>query len=224
MLICRVGAMNKAGLLLNVLCFGGTTRKSRLVHDLRLRCFCPAEETVPPTEPPGRRSYDKDDVVATVVLEVRRDSQRLLVSMKAENLRDESQRDTVRLGSAGRLGVGVPGRYLLTKEAERDDLSYSECLERSAEHINPSCVENMARDLGLPFAGGACSLFDTLRCGFQENEKAPTLRKQQVNILLLAQYCFPKNLSFRTPNGRLATLPLASATSRRATTWRHSSA
>ncbi len=200
-LLCRVGAMNAAGLLLKVLCFHPDCGKSRLLHDLRLKCFCPTTETVPTTETGRRwdelpssflmlmnynkffmtllnyfRNYDKEDMVTTVVLEVRRDSQRLLVSMKTPE--DIALPSGVRLGSTP-FSARCPAPYAASLKAEKEDLSYAECLEGATGFANPSCVENLAVELGLPVTAAGCSLFDSLRKGHDPEEGAVALRKRQ---------------------------------------------
>jgi len=118
LLICRVGARNQQGLMLQVLGFSPECGKWRAAHDLRLRCFCPQEETVAVDglAGPGRHTYEKDDHVRVMVLEARRDSQRLLVSMKKENIISEAARE--RAPALGFLrATDVPKALLDTMQA-----------------------------------------------------------------------------------------------------------
>ena len=45
--VCRVGGKSQAGLMLSLLCLHPATGKSRLLEDLRIRCFCAAAELLP---------------------------------------------------------------------------------------------------------------------------------------------------------------------------------
>ena len=45
--VCRVGGKSQAGLMLSLICLHPATGKSRLLEDLRIRCFCPAAELLP---------------------------------------------------------------------------------------------------------------------------------------------------------------------------------
>ena len=47
LLFCSVAMKNASGLFLNVLCYASEAGKSRVLHDLDLKCFCPAAEVVP---------------------------------------------------------------------------------------------------------------------------------------------------------------------------------
>ena len=60
---------------------------SRYVDDVKIRCFCPAAEMIPAIDSVDpNRSYELNDYTYVVVLEVKKDAQRLLVGMKSENL------------------------------------------------------------------------------------------------------------------------------------------
>lgn len=74
---CRIGARNTSGLLLTVEGFHPFSGKSRFCPDLSVKCFCPAEEMAPTTS--SVKSYANGDYVCVVILEVKRDAQRLLV-------------------------------------------------------------------------------------------------------------------------------------------------
>ena len=46
-LFCSIAMKNSFGLLLDVLCFASESGKSRVLHDLDLKCFCPEAEMRP---------------------------------------------------------------------------------------------------------------------------------------------------------------------------------
>lgn len=93
---------------------------TRYVEDLNIKCFCPAEETLNlaadgstvPAQPgePLRTNYHMDDVVCAVVLEIKKDSHRLLVGMKCDSLPDP--REAERRCQEANLKLGlVPGGF-----------------------------------------------------------------------------------------------------------------
>ena len=123
---CRVTALNASGLLMNVCCFAGLSldknldedaiRKSRYMEDLKIKCFCTADELLGASETlskeKGRvRSYQTGDFVCVVIIEVKRDVQRLLVSMKYSALSDPGYAEEACKSHEIRLGLvssGVP--------------------------------------------------------------------------------------------------------------------
>ena len=71
--------------IISQLCF-------RYVEDVKIRCFCPAAEMVPAVDAVDpNRSYELNDFTYVVVLEVKKDAQRLLVGMKSENVPEETR-------------------------------------------------------------------------------------------------------------------------------------
>ncbi len=62
------------------------------MDDAKIRCFCPAAEMIPAEDAVDpNRTYEFNDFAYVVVLEVKREAQRLLVGMKKENV-DENMR------------------------------------------------------------------------------------------------------------------------------------
>ncbi len=91
-LCCRVIAKNMSGLMLQVLCFGTATAKSRHLEDLKLRCICPAADVAEEARP-----FEIGDLTAVAVSDVRREAQRMLVTMKVDSL-PEAVRSKTKLG------------------------------------------------------------------------------------------------------------------------------
>lgn len=165
-----------AGLLLNIQCFGNTTKKSRELDDLKLKCLCPAAEMIPAqSEQFVSRSYEIGNFVCVVVLEVKKESQRLLVSMKKESLA-ESIRDQVKLGLVpGNLEL--PQAYKIGMDSKEREVGYDVLLEKHVGFINPDNVKCLAESLGL--SSKSSSLMETLSTGFPSRECGPQLRKAQ---------------------------------------------
>jgi len=61
-------------MLLTVLGFAPGCGKSRYIRDLRFKAFCPADEMLP-----SIKAYEDGDVVCVIVLEVKKESQRLVL-------------------------------------------------------------------------------------------------------------------------------------------------
>lgn len=60
---------------------------ARLIDDAKVRCFCPTAEMIPAEDPVDpKRNYEFNDYAYVVVLEVKREAQRLLVGMKKESV------------------------------------------------------------------------------------------------------------------------------------------
>lgn len=67
----------------------------RYVDDVKIRCFCPSAEMVPAEDPVDpNRNYEFNDYAYVVVLEVKKDAQRLLVGMKKESVCEQLRSDT----------------------------------------------------------------------------------------------------------------------------------
>ena len=159
---CRVAALNASGLLLNVCCFAslnlevytadGIISKSRYMDDLKIKCFCPADETVGASEnqtsEKGRlRSYQTDDYVCVVVLEVKRDVQRLLVGMKCSTLPNPGLAEKrckingIRLGLVPGGASSLPLLYKKALQATERNMRYDYLLVKSDGFGNPTNVE-----------------------------------------------------------------------------------
>lgn len=166
-----------SGLLLNVQCFGSTTLKSRDLDDLKLRCFCPSAEMIPAQSAVAntQRSYEINDYVCVVVIEVKKESQRLLVGMKPDLL-DESIRDRVKLGLIVSQ-TDLPQPFRTAQEAKAKDVDYDVLLEKNVGFINPDNVKCLAESLGL--SSRSSSLMETLSNGFPNRECKESLRKAQ---------------------------------------------
>ena len=198
-LYCRVSALNASGLLLNVCCFAGTnlnpqnqeniTASSRYMDDLKIKCFCPADELVGASEnlakDKGRiRSYETGDFVCVVVLEVKRDVQRLLVSMKCSTLQcpdvaaNTCRMNGIRLGLVSNGVSNLPLEYQKTIQATEETLSYNSLLEKSEGFWNPTNVEALATEIGLSNLAGNATLMPNLG-PFPNHSYAKQLRKRQ---------------------------------------------
>ncbi len=170
-LYCAIGAQNRSGLLLKVLCFAGPSTKSRRLDDLRLRCLCPADQFS--SDFNAGSTENVGVFVCVTVLDVKRDAQRMLASMKEENLSPENK--DIKLGVVKEPDLHPS--YKMTRQALERHRSYSDCLEESVGLGNPGCVARLTAELGLSNQGG-CSLMPSLS-GFPEAECAESLRRRQ---------------------------------------------
>ena len=196
---CRVAALNASGLLLNVCCFAGINlgshlhqsniEKSRYMEDLKIKCFCPADELVGASETQAKdkgrlRSYQTGDFVCVVVLEVKRDTQRLLVSMKCNTLLDPESAERkckshgIQLGLVSSGLSNLPLTYQKTLQATEQNLQYDKLLETSEGFSNPTSVEVLAEEIGLCNFAGNATLMSNFG-PFQRNSYATHLRKRQ---------------------------------------------
>ena len=196
---CRVAALNASGLLLNVCCFAsinldvstadGIVSKSRYMDDLKIKCFCPADEMVGASEnqtiDKGRlRSYQTGDYVCVVVLEVKRDVQRLLVGMKCNTLPNPVIAGKTCMIHGIRLGLvpggvsSLPHLYKKALQATEKNLRYDNLLEKSEGFGNPTNVDALANDLGLSNFAGEATIMSNLG-PYPSHSFAKQLRKRQ---------------------------------------------
>ena len=172
-LYAKITAVNSYGMLLNVCCFASCNlhpkekdfkrSKSRYLNDLRIRCFCPTEETVLPD---GIQGLKIGQFVLVTILEVRRDQQRLLCGMKKESfgdpelalsrLHDMEKRTTLGLLENG--SQSLPQSFALSLHADDRQVAYDKMLGKSPGFVNPTNVEVLVKDLGLSEIAGGASL------------------------------------------------------------------
>ena len=179
---CSVAALNTSGLLLNLCCFAGINldqhllqknEKSRYVKDLKIRCFCPADELIGASETQERgkgrvKSYQIDDLVCVVILEVKKDVQRLLVSMKTNSLQEPDNAKHIcravgiRLGLADKGIHDLPISYQKTVLAVEKKDQYDDILVQSKGFNNPTTVEALAEEIGLSNLAGKSTLMSNI--------------------------------------------------------------
>merc|ERR1711997_456791 len=116
------------------------------------------------------RSYQRGDYVCVVVLEVKRDLQRLLVGMKCETLSHPEvaahrcrERD-IRLGLIA--ASSLPPVFQKTVQCRETGIPYEQLLEKSDEFINPTSVDVLVNELGLSDVAGTATLMSHLPTSF----------------------------------------------------------
>ena len=176
-LLCRVGQKSMSGLMLSVLCLDPVTNKSRYIEDLKIRCFCPAAEMIPASDPSDPlRSYEAGDIVRVVCLEVKLESQRLMAGMKTSGLKVELQ-NIVKLGLC--QSTDLPASLSYSSQAREKKIPFSLFLEKSVGFINPTNVNHLAGELGLEVKGD--SLMTGLTGRFRPETYASSLRRDQAS-------------------------------------------
>jgi tetratricopeptide (TPR) repeat protein len=159
------------------------------MEDLKIKCFCPADELVGASETQAKekgrlRSYQTGDFVCVVILEVKRDVQRLLVSMKCNTLLDPESAERkcknrgIQLGLVSTGLSNLPLTYQKTLQATDKNLQYDKLLEKSEGFSNPTSVEVLAEEIGLPNLAGDATLMSNFG-PFRKNSYATQLRKRQ---------------------------------------------
>lgn len=196
-LYCKVVALNSSGILLNACSFAGTNlstplhqkdeSKSRYIEDLKIKCFCPADELIGSNETleNGRvRSYQTGDFVCVVVLEVKRDAQRLLVSMKCNTLlkpelaKNKCKALGIRLGLVPNSVIDLPPTLKNTLIATEKNLRYDSLLKNCEGFRNPTNVEFLVQELGLSNLTCDSTLMSTIGSN-SKSTYAKQLRKKQ---------------------------------------------
>jgi len=125
------------------------------------------------------------DFVRVVILEVKRDSQRLLAGMKYESLSNvPPEADKVKLGRLAHSSQ-LPREYAATIEAKERGRPYQWFLEQSKSFLNPTGVEEMSKELGLSFKAGKSSLFNGTIHEYDPKTTAAALRKEQGEMMAL---------------------------------------
>lgn len=110
---------------------------------------------------PQSRTYESGDFVRAAVLEVKRDAQRLLVTMKAASLTSVEAEARARGEQLGLVPseAHLPEAFKSTRLALDDDaLRWGDFARRSAGFSNPSSAENLCAALGLSFEASSASL------------------------------------------------------------------
>ena len=122
----------------------------------------------------------QSDNVRVVILEVKRDAQRLLVGMKYESLTSSVPvEDQVKLGPIANASH-LPREFAASIEARERNHPYDWFLEKSTSFVNPNGVEELAKELGLSYKAGKSSLFSGLLYGsYDPSTTASALRKEQ---------------------------------------------
>ena len=196
-LFCKVTALNSSGLLLNACSFAGINlstplnkkdkTKLRYIEDLKVKCFCPADELVGTHETleKGRvRSYQTGDFVRVVILEVKRDAQRLLVSMKCSSLLEPDLAEQrcrnlgIHLGLISNGVMDLPSTFTKSILARDKDIQYESLLKNSEGFRNPTNVEFLAQEMGLSNVSGDSTLMSTI-VPCSKDSYAKQLRKKQ---------------------------------------------
>ena len=176
-LMCRVGQKSMSGLMLSVLCLDPVTNKSRYIEDLKIRCFCPAPEMIPASDPSDPlRSYEAGDIVRVVCLEVKLESQRLMAGMKTSGLKVDLQ-NILKLGLC--QPTDLPASLSYSSQAREKKIPFSLFLEKSVGFINPTNVNHLAGELGLEVKGD--SLMTGLTGRFRPETYASSLRREQAS-------------------------------------------
>jgi len=173
---CRIVSKSASGLMLSVLCLDPITGKSRYIEDVKIRCFCPSAEMVPPDPKDPGLAYEGGDLVRVVVLEVKVESQRLLAGMHSTSLPPLS-RSQVKLGLV-KLAE-LPAAHTFTGQARAKQVPYSSFLERSVGFSNPTAVAHLAGELGLPL--GAASLAADLADPWPPEAMVASIRREQAS-------------------------------------------
>jgi len=159
-LLCRISAKNIQGLLMNVLGFMSGFGKSRYIRDLRHKAFCPSDEMLPNQVKP----YETHDIVCVIVLEVKKENQRLLVTMKTDSISDPIRQEKV-----GKIPLGqfseknIPTLYHYTEQVLDKRLAYNEVMQKNPGFNNPSNVDILSQELELSNKAGDSSLFPSLQ-------------------------------------------------------------
>ena len=188
---CKITAMNSSGLLMNACCFADLNlsqreqrfkrAKTRYLYDLKIKCFCPAEELVAAHDAKDpSRSYSRDDYVAVTVLEVKRDVQRLLVGMKIDSdvAEDRLRMAGIKLGLVADGLGSLPQTFNYALLVDDKDLPFESILKRSVGFSNPTNVESLVKDFGLSDHAGHSSLMTHLG-NYPDSSMAEELRKRQ---------------------------------------------
>jgi len=124
-------------------------------------------------------------VVRVLVLEVQRQSQRLLASMKYESLsRPPPEGDRLQMGLVH--PQSVPRSYAATVEARDNGMTFSSLLESSSSLMNPTGVEELAKEVGLSFKAGKSTLFSGMIHSYHPETTAAFLRKEQTSRMALS--------------------------------------
>ena len=166
-----------SGLMLSVLCLDPVTNKSRYIEDLKIRCFCPAPEMIPASDPADPlRSYEAGDIVRVVCLEVKLESQRLMAGMKTSGLKVDLQ-NILKLGLC--QPSDLPASLSYSSQAREKKIPFSLFLEKSVGFINPTNVNHLAGELGLEVKGD--SLMAGLTGKFRPETYASSLRREQAS-------------------------------------------
>ena len=130
---------------------------------------------------PHVRPYETGEVVCVFVLEVKKESQRLLVGMKSDAIKDEVARAKLEKSKIP-LGLcrdqqDLPILFDYAEQVLKKKLTYSEVLAKNKGFENPSNVEVLTEELGLSNTAGVSSLF-------------PNLQYESVSISILTVFAY----------------------------------
>jgi tetratricopeptide (TPR) repeat protein len=120
------------------------------------------------------------DNVRVVILEVKREAQRLLVGMKYESFSTQVPvEDQVKLGLVTHNSQ-FPREFAASLEAREGNQPYDWFLQKSISFVNPNGVEELTKELGLSYKAGKSSLFSGLLHGsYDPSTTALALRNEQ---------------------------------------------
>ena len=202
--------------MLNCLGFAPGSGKSRYVRDVRIKCFCPSEELLPHVRP-----YETGEVVCVFVLEVKKESQRLLVGMKSDAIKDEVARAKLEKSKIP-LGLcrdqqDLPILFDYAEQVLKKKLTYSEVLAKNKGFENPSNVEVLTEELGLSNTAGVSSLFPNLQYESVSSTILTIFCIFSVHILVLGSQSLqrlPAYVKLKPPKWPFNTWPKASNTSK----------
>ncbi|XP_040580208.1 tetratricopeptide repeat protein 14 isoform X2 [Lepeophtheirus salmonis] len=168
LLLCRIRSRRSTELLLYVESFA-LGNKSRVLHDLFIKAYCPVQEI-----PSGFNDFGSA-LLLVYVIEVNHKNSSLTVGMNPP----PELFNGIRFGSIEPSSdLNIVHRITL-QDQNGHPSSYKSILEQSSGFKNPSNVEYLANELGL--SSKTSSLLPSLRHKYNDNFYAKALRARQAH-------------------------------------------
>ncbi|CAN7997075.1 unnamed protein product [Ixodes pacificus] len=171
--IGHVSGKQENGLFVTLLCMDGGLRRE--IHDLAIKAFCPLNQV--PTFSAHESPFDvfqTKDLIRGVVISCSAESERIILSMKADAL-PADQQHLMKLGLITEDDIPSHHKRLMSTRGR----SFQDVLERTIGFNNPATASHMCSVLGIPSWKQASLTKALHQKEFSKDEFAPALRKAQ---------------------------------------------